>query len=140
MTTTMNTCSRLLVVAVVVVAAAFLAPSPATAGPYLCPWRTVAHPEDPFIQKLGSWVVDQQSVPMHFEKVESAKAQGVGQCTSMTRNYELILVASIRGTPGDSDDYKYRAVVYVINFTQPQKVISFGAIPPSHRSSPAPAN
>jgi hypothetical protein len=131
--TTMNTCSSSLLLAVAAAVVCTFAPSLATADPYLCPWRTVAHPEDPFIQNLGSWAVDQQHTVMHFNKVESAKAQGVGQCTSMTRNYELIIDASIRGTPGDGDDYKYRAVVYVINFTQPQKVISFGAIPPSHR-------
>jgi hypothetical protein len=131
--TTMNTCSSSLLLAVAAAVVCTFAPSLATADPDLCPWRTVAHPEDPFIQNLGSWAVDQQHTVMHFNKVESAKAQGVGQCTSMTRNYELIIDASIRGTPGDGDDYKYRAVVYVINFTQPQKVISFGAIPPSHR-------
>jgi len=73
--TTMNTCSLLLVVvatAVVSVVCTFApSQSPATADPdpYPCPWRTVAHPEDPFIQNLGSWAVDQQHTVMNFEKV-----------------------------------------------------------------------
>lgn len=134
---TMNTCSGLLIVAVAaaVVCCAALAPSSATADPYLCPWRTVAHPDDPFIQNLGKWAVEQHHSVMRFDKVESAKAQGVGRCTSETRNYELIIDAALRAGPGDE---KYRAVVYVINFTQPQKLISFEVIPPSY--SPAAAN
>jgi hypothetical protein len=127
-TVTMNSLLLLAVAAAAAVCA--FVPTPATADPFLCPWRTVAHPEDPFIQNLGSWAVDQQHSVLHFDKVESAKAQGVGDCTSMTRNYELVIDASIRAGSGD---YKYRAVVYVTNFTQPQKVISFAAIPPSRR-------
>ncbi|CAD6268305.1 unnamed protein product [Miscanthus lutarioriparius] len=115
--TTMNTCSLLLVAvatAVVSVVCSFAPlPSPATTDPdpdpYPCPWRTVAHPDDPFIQNLGSWAVDQLHIVMRFNKVDSAKLQGVGQCTSLTRNYyyELIIDSSLRGSGSSSgDDYR----------------------------------
>ncbi|RLN29789.1 cysteine proteinase inhibitor 6-like [Panicum miliaceum] len=119
----MTTCS-LLVLAAAVVACAVV--SPAAAGPYLCPWRTVAHVDDPFIQSLGKWAVEQSGAALGFDKVESARAQGVGECTSMTRNYDLVIDASNRaGAGGD----KYRAVVFVMYMTQPQKLVSFERIP-----------
>ncbi|CAL5098145.1 unnamed protein product [Urochloa decumbens] len=116
----MTTCSLLLLLTVAAVVSAVV--SPAAAEPYLCPWRRVAHVDDPFIQNLGKWAVDQQAAPLRFDKVEAAKAQGVGECTSITRNYELIIDAANRVGPGDD---KYRAVVYVINRIQPQKLVSF---------------
>lgn len=116
----MRTRSLLLVAAVVCATIV----SPAAAEPYLCPWRTVAHVEDPFIQSLGKWAVEQQPA-LRFDKVESARAQGVGQCTSMTRNYDLVIDAANRVGAGDD---KYRAVVFVTDFTRPQKLISFERI------------
>lgn len=113
----MTTCSLLLVL--VAVACAVVV-SPAAAGP--CPWRTVAHVDDPVIQSLGQWAVEQSGAALAFDKVESARAQGVGECTSMTRNYDLVIDASNRAGAADA---KYRAVVFVTNFTQPQKLISF---------------
>lgn len=42
--TTRNTCCLLLVVIATAAIICAFAPSPAAADPYLCPWRTVAHP------------------------------------------------------------------------------------------------
>jgi len=119
----MTACS-LLVLAAAAVACAVVV-SPAAAGPYLCPWRTVAHVDDPFIQSLGKWAVEQSGAGLAFDKVESARAQGVGECTSMTRNYDLVIDASNRAGAGDD---KYRAVVFVTYMTQPQKLLSFERI------------
>ncbi|TVU51414.1 hypothetical protein EJB05_02845, partial [Eragrostis curvula] len=97
----MRTCSFLRAIAVVVYAVA----SAAAAEISICPWRTVAHVDDPSVQNLGKWAV------------ESAKAQAVGNCeNNINRIYDLIIHAS----NGD-----YEAVVYVINRTEPQKVLSF---------------
>lgn len=120
----MTTCSLLFVVAAAVTACAVV--SPAAAGPYLCPWRTIAHVDDPFIQNLGKWAVEQNGAALGFDKVVSARAQGVGECTSITRNYDLVIDASNRAGAGDG---KYRAVVFVMYRTQPQKLISFERIP-----------
>ncbi|KAJ1255232.1 hypothetical protein BS78_08G036700 [Paspalum vaginatum] len=114
------------VIAVATAALLCAAASPATADDrYLCNWRTVAHPEDPFIQSLGKWAVEQNGVPMRFDKVESAKAQCVDDIISKTRNYELIIVAATRD---DEAPGRFRAVVYVENFTQPKKLVSFERI------------
>nr|CAB3459474.1 unnamed protein product [Digitaria exilis] len=113
-----------LLVAAAVVCAVIVSPA-AAAEPYLCTWRTVAHVDDPFIQFLGKWALEQQSVPLRFDKVDSAKAQGVHQCTSLTRNYELIIEAANRVGPGDD---KYKAVVFVKYFAHPYKLVSFERI------------
>ena len=116
-------------VVAIAVAAAFVlcaAASPASAEDrFLCNWRRVADPGDPFIQSLGKWAVERNGTPMRFDKVESAKAQCVDDTISKTRNYELIIVAATRDgeAPG-----RFRAVVYVESFTQPQKLVSFERI------------
>ncbi|XP_062201987.1 putative cysteine proteinase inhibitor 7 [Phragmites australis] len=126
----MRTCSGLLLAAVATIVCAVAS----LAAADTCPWRTVAHVDDPFIQNLGKWAVEQQHTVLRFDKVESARAQDVGECTSTNRNYELIIDASNRAGPGDD---KYRAVVYVIEKIEPQKVLSFHAV---IRSRPPPAN
>ncbi|KAG0520194.1 hypothetical protein BDA96_08G052600 [Sorghum bicolor] len=144
MTTTMNTCSRRLLLlavaaaAVVVSTSAVVPPPTADPDPYPCPWRTVPDPEDPFIQKLGKWAVQQLHVVMRFDKVVRAKLQGIGSCNTLTRDYyyELIIAAALRGPNEYDNDYHYRAVVYVTNFTQPQKVMSFQITAPYRPGPP----
>ncbi|KAK3136354.1 hypothetical protein QOZ80_5BG0432520 [Eleusine coracana subsp. coracana] len=118
----MRTCTLLLVAVVVAYAMA----SAATAETSICPWKTVAHVEDPSVQSIGRWAVEQQhSGEMHFVKVESAKAQAVGDCdNNINRIYDLIINAS---NPGAGYS-KYNAVVSVINRTEPQRVLSFTVV------------
>jgi hypothetical protein len=120
----MTTCSLLLVAAAAAAVACVVVVSPAAARPP-CPWRTVNQVDNPFIQNLGKWAVEQKGAPLRFDKVESARVQGIGECTSMYRNYELIIDASNRAGPGDD---RYKAVVFVMKTLQPAKLVSFEAV------------
>lgn len=117
----MKTCTLLLVASVVVCSVT----SAAMAQKSICPWRTVTHVDDPSIEFLGRWAVEQQHSVLRFNKVDSATAQAVGDCeNNINRIYNLMIDASNAG----SGNGKYNAVVSVINRTEPQKVLSFKAV------------
>jgi hypothetical protein len=117
----MTTCSLLLVLIAAAVVACAVVVSPVVAGPP-CPWRTVDQVDNPSIQNLGKWAVEQSGYPLGFDKVESARVQGIGECTGIHSDYELIIDASNRVGSGDD---KYKAVVFAVKTLQPEKLISF---------------
>jgi hypothetical protein len=121
----MTTCSLLLVLIAATVVACAVVVSPVVAAPP-CPWRTVDQVDNPSIQNLGKWAVEQSGDKLRFDKVESARVQGIGDCTGIRSDYELIIDASPRFGPGD---YKYKAVVFVVKALEPEKLISFGLVP-----------
>nr|TKW07401.1 hypothetical protein SEVIR_7G303800v2 [Setaria viridis] len=105
----MTTCS-LLVAAVVVCVVV----SPAAAGPYLCTWRT-------------------NGTPLRFDKVESAKAQGVGQCVAVVGLAGPFSIAALKHLTRGLLRIQIRPLVAVAVLTQLRLQIHRLHIPPPRR-------
>ncbi|KAL6642399.1 hypothetical protein ACP70R_020580 [Stipagrostis hirtigluma subsp. patula] len=87
-------------------------------------WAPVDFVDNPFIQDMGRWAVDQKHTVLNFDKVFSAYYQNTDD-TGKDRNYELYIYASKRAGAGNDI---YRAVVYVLHGLQYQSLLAFEII------------